>query len=80
MWSWTDWEDQAPQHPDLSLEANEDGYIPLECNGRIGKKKCRTKVRDGHEIKRIKGKAIERFVYCSLCGHEDWRKLGKMCG
>lgn len=77
MYSWMEWYEIADQTIDISYESTADGYIPLECNGVLPNgKRCRTKVKDGSRV-RINGVTVGRRVHCTLCDHDEVRKVGK---
>lgn len=73
MWeltAWVEWVRDHPEITDLSLQRNAYGDIPLACG------RCKKKVQDV-EITRKKSRPL-MAIYCSLCGWEGLRPLGKM--
>lgn len=81
MFNWQEWEDvvDQPQTIDLSAQTNEEGYIPLECPGKISPtgRKCSSKLLDGIGRKKNKGKVVGRSVHCTICGFSGWRKVAQ---
>lgn len=74
MWKlveWVDWVRDHPETTDLSFHRNDYGEIPLSCG------RCKKKVQD-IDTKLKKDRAFVRAIYCSLCGWESYRTLGKM--
>lgn len=72
MWSWKDWKEQGGNLPDLSFQRNQQGSIPLECNGLLrNNQRCKTKLQDG-----LKKKGT-RLVFCNICGWRGERVVGR---
>lgn len=77
MFSWEEWLNEAETTLDLAYEANDQGLIPLECEGRLPSsgRKCSTKLFNAPQKRKQGGVAYQR-VCCLLCGWQSWRKVG----
>ena len=74
MWklqSWYEFVRDNPDVTDISYQINDHGEIPIECG------RCKKKVSDDEtKTRKVKGERI-RDIYCTNCGWEGERILGK---
>lgn len=74
MYTFKEWQETGKDLPDLSLERNSAGAIPLICPGRTRlNHPCEAKLFDGLKNKKTR----TCLVYCQFCDFLGERILGK---